>query len=56
VGAGALDQRYVEDALYAGAELNGPADDDAERQCWATTRSGLSAGLKRPIELSLVTG
>ena len=51
VAAGALDQREVEDALYAAAEQNGLVADDGARQCWATIRSGLSKGLLRPIDL-----
>ena len=50
VAAGALEQRDVEDALYDAAELNGLVDDDGDRQCWATIRSGLSAGLLEPID------
>jgi hypothetical protein len=49
--AGALDQREVEDALCAAAEQNGLVADDGPRQCWATIRSGLSAGLQQPIDL-----
>jgi hypothetical protein len=30
--------------------------DDGERQCWATIRSGLSAGLWEPIDLTPTTG
>jgi hypothetical protein len=48
VAAGALEQHQVEDALYNAAELNGLVDDDGNRQCWATIRSGLSAGLSQP--------
>jgi hypothetical protein len=33
------------------AELNGLVDDDGDRQCWATIRSGLSAGLQQTIDL-----
>jgi hypothetical protein len=51
IAAGALDQGVVEDALYAAAERNGLAGDDGRRQCWATIRSGLSAGLQEPIDL-----
>jgi hypothetical protein len=50
-GSGALEQIVVEDALYAAAAHNGLVDDDGERQCWATIRSGLSAGLQEPINL-----
>jgi hypothetical protein len=45
VAAGALEQLVVEDALYAAAARNGLVADDGDRQCWATIRSGLSAGL-----------
>jgi hypothetical protein len=48
VAAGALEQRNVEDALYATAEGNGLVADDGERQCWATIRSGLGAGMQEP--------
>ena len=51
VAAGALEQAAVEDALYAAAERNGLVADDGARQCWATIRSGLSAGLQQPIDL-----
>jgi hypothetical protein len=52
VAAGALEQRDVEDALYDAAGLIGLVDDDGDRQCWATIRSGLSAGLLEPIDLT----
>jgi len=48
---GALDQATVEDALYVAAERNGLVADDGQRQCWTTSRSGLSKGLLRPIDL-----
>lgn len=51
VVAGAVEQRDVEDALYAAAEANGLVADDGSRQCWATIRSGLSAGLQQPVDL-----
>ena len=51
VAAGALDQGEVEDALYA-AEQNGLVADDGQRQCWATIRSGLGAGLREPVDLN----
>ena len=51
IAAGVLEQAEVEDALYAAAVANGLADDDGERQGWATIRSGLSAGLQEPIDL-----
>jgi hypothetical protein len=51
VAAGALDQGEVEDVLYAAAEHNGLVADDGQRQCWATIRSGLAAGLRQPIDL-----
>jgi hypothetical protein len=51
VAAGALAQSDVEDELYAAAECNGLVADDGARQCWATIRSGLSAGLQQPIDL-----
>ena len=51
VAAGALEQSEVEDALYAAALANGLVADDGERQCWATIRSGLGAGLQEPIDL-----
>jgi hypothetical protein len=54
--AGALEQTDVEDELYAAAILNGLVADDGERQCWATIRSGLSAGLQEPIDLDAGRG
>jgi hypothetical protein len=51
VAAGALDQAEVEEELYAATEANGLIADDGQRQCWATIRSGLSAGLQQPIDL-----
>jgi len=51
VAAGALEQADVEDELYAAAEHNHLVADDGDRQCWATIRSGLSAGLLQPINL-----
>ena len=51
IAAGVLEQAEVEDALYGAAVANGLADDDGERQGWATIRSGLSAGLQEPIDL-----
>jgi hypothetical protein len=51
IAAGALDQTEVEEALYAAAVANGLVADDGERQCWATIRSGLGAGLQEPIDL-----
>ena len=51
VAAGALEQTDVEDQLYAAAEHNHLVTDDGDRQCWATIRSGLSAGLQQPIDL-----
>ena len=51
VAAGALEQSQVEDALYAAALANGLVAADGERQCWATIRSGLGAGLREPIDL-----
>jgi hypothetical protein len=51
IAAGALEQSDVEEELYAAAEANGLVADDGDRQCWATIRSGLSAGLREPIDL-----
>jgi hypothetical protein len=51
VAAGALEQRDVEDELYAAGEYNHLVADDGERQTWATIRSGLGAGLQQPIDL-----
>ncbi len=51
IAAGALEQANVEDELYAAAVRNRLIADDGERQCWATIRSGLSAGLQEPIDL-----
>ena len=53
IAAGALEQGKVEDALYATAERNGLVADDGQRQCWATIRSGLSAGLQQPLDLDV---
>jgi hypothetical protein len=53
VAAGALEQADVDDDLYGAAEVNGLVGDDGERQCWATIRSGLSAGLQQPIDLTV---
>jgi hypothetical protein len=50
ISARAFEQTVVEDALYAAAERNGLVNDDGQRQCWATIRSGLSAGLQQPID------
>jgi hypothetical protein len=41
-----VDQASLEDELYSAAERNSLIADDGERQCWATIRSGLSAGLQ----------
>ena len=49
IAAGTLEQTDVEDALYAAAEHNGLVADDGERQCWATIRSGISAGPLQPV-------
>ncbi|MDQ6674424.1 MAG: DUF4158 domain-containing protein [Chloroflexota bacterium] len=51
IAVGALEQAEVEDELSAAAEANGLVGDDGERQCWATIRSGLGAGLQQPIDL-----
>jgi hypothetical protein len=51
IAAGALEQADAEDELYTAAEHNGLVGDDGDRQCWATIRSGLSAGLQQPIDL-----
>jgi hypothetical protein len=51
VAAGALAQAEVEETLYAAAELNGLVADDGQRQCWATIRSGLNAGMQEPVDL-----
>jgi putative DNA primase/helicase len=51
VAGGWLDQREVEDALFAACQANGLVADDGERRCWATLRSGLGAGLRRPHDL-----
>jgi hypothetical protein len=56
IAAGALEQADVEDELYAAAVLNGLVSDDGDRQCWATIRSGLSAGLQEPIDLDASRG
>src|SRR5919202_4277466 len=44
IAAGALEQRDVEDALYAAAGRNGLVAEDSQRQTWATIRSGPGAG------------
>ena len=51
IAAGALEQSTVEDALYAAAERNELVNDDGQRRCWATIRSGLGAGLQQPVDL-----
>jgi hypothetical protein len=51
IAAGALEQADVEDELYGAAEANSLIADDGQRQCWATIRSGLGAGLQQPIDL-----
>jgi len=51
IAAGALVQADVEDALYAAAVSNGLVNDDGDRQCWATIRSGISAGLQQAIDI-----
>jgi hypothetical protein len=38
-------------ALYGAVVANGLVVDDGERQCWATIRSGLGAGLQQRIDL-----
>jgi hypothetical protein len=53
VAAGKLEQRDVEDGLYAAAERCNLVADDGQRQCWATIRSGLGAGLLEPIDSGL---
>ena len=45
-------QSDIEEALYAAAVHNCVVADDGDRQCWATIRSGLSAGLQEPINLA----
>jgi hypothetical protein len=50
VESGKLEQREVEDGLDAAAEQTGLVADDGERQCWATIRSGLGAGLQDPVD------
>src|SRR5437868_2164780 len=52
IAAGALEQTDVEDALYVAGLSNGLVHDDGERQTWATIRSGLSAGLQQPKDLT----
>src|SRR5919199_2247924 len=51
IAAGALDQAEVGDALYAAALAHGLVADDGQRQCWATIRRGLGAGLQEPADL-----
>ena len=51
VAGDALEQADVEDGLYAAAVANDLVTDDGERQCWATIRSGLGAGLQEPVDL-----
>ena len=43
--------RAAEDVLHAAAERIGLVADDGDRQCWATIRSGLGAGLQEPADL-----
>jgi len=49
VGAGGLELHQVEDELYEAAARNGLVADDGQRQCWATIRSGTSAGMRAPV-------
>ncbi len=53
IAAGALEQADVKDELDATAEANRLVADDGDRQCWATIRSGLGAGLQEPIDLDV---
>ena len=53
IAAGALEQRDVEDALYAVAGRNGLVAEDSQRQTWATIRSGPR---RRPPRLSDTRG
>jgi hypothetical protein len=39
-------------ARHAAALANGLVADDGQRQCWATIRSGLGAGLQEALDLS----
>jgi len=48
VGAGLLDRREVESALYAAACACGLVTDDGERSVNATIKSGLTAGVGQP--------
>lgn len=56
VGGGALDEDTVERALYEAADRNGLLQDDGERAVIATMRSGLSAGMEQPRDLSHLAG
>jgi hypothetical protein len=51
VAAGTLNQPDVEDGRHAAALRNDLVADGGARQCWATIRSGLSAGVQDPIDL-----
>jgi hypothetical protein len=51
IAVGAIEQRVVEDELYAAEERKGLVADNGERQCLATILSGLSAALQEPIDL-----
>jgi hypothetical protein len=51
VAAGALGQAEIEEALYAAAERTGLVGDDGQRPTRATSRSGLGAGLRAPLDL-----
>jgi hypothetical protein len=47
----ALEHADVEDSLYAAVVRTGLVANDGPRQAWATIRSGLSAGLRQPVDL-----
>ena len=53
---GLREQADVEDKPGGAAEVNHLVADAGERQCWATIRSGLSAGLLQPVDWMRTSG
>jgi hypothetical protein len=56
VGAGALDEHQVRDALYEACRVNQHLQQDGEHMVLGTIESGFEAGLKKPRDLSRVKG
>jgi Bifunctional DNA primase/polymerase, N-terminal/AAA domain len=53
VGAGVLDEHTVEKAMIEAAAACGLVADDGRRKCLATIRSGLSAGIRSPRDITV---